>query len=365
MKVKNKYLFIGLILSIVAPTAMAEPYFYNNYVKSYSNCSIKVLDDNSVDISFRVNLADNLFNLQKAGKHLRQWQELIKSERIIPLSRNNALLSLYFYNTDGSPVLNTQFGDIRDLKINGVSPEKSNNTLKQIIFHSGSAAFNQPYYSVSFNVAANVLKSIRVGATVGGILIASSTKQEYFLLSSKGVSFNSLGNQCESFDPQLGIAPPTLSVDPKFRLTSETWQLKTVDLDHLLDSIANGQSFHAPLVNPIVSRFCLHYRSMGVSGYRYMIKASNLNGLAGNNQYFQLKEKEGHHTIHYKVRMKNADNTEANFELPKDQKFIRLDKNSDMEQMCWSPRMRLYPTDTSTNIGHYSDTLNFTITPEA
>lgn len=364
MKVKPKHLFMGALLLLPSSTVIAAPYFYNNYVKNYSNCSIKVLDDSSVEVSFRVNLADNLFDLQKAGKHLREWKELTKADRVIPLSRHNALLSLYFYNTDGSPVLNTQFSDIRNLTLNGVSPKKSNSTLKQIRFQSG-AAFSLAHYSVSFNVAANVLQSIRVGATVGGILIASSTKQEYLLLSSKGVSFNSSGNQCELFNPQLGIAPQALRVNPQFRLASQAWQLRPMDLDHLLDSIANGQSIHAPLVKPIESRFCLHYRALGVSGYRYMIKASNLNGLAGNNQYFQLREKEGHHTINYQVKMKNADNTEASFELPKDQKFIQLSSNNNMEQMCWSPRIRLYHTDTSIDKGHYSDTLNFTITPEA
>lgn len=97
-----------------------------------------------------------------------------------------------------------------------------------------------------------------------------------------------------------------------------------------------------------------------------MIKASNLNGLAGNNQYFQLREKAGHHAINYKVRMKHIENSESDFDLPKDQKFIQLsNNNNNMEQMCWSPKIRLYNTDTNIDEGHYSDTLNFTITPEA
>lgn len=379
MNVKNKYLFIGLLLSIVASTAMAEPYFYNNYVKNYTHCSIKLLDDNSVEVYFRAHLANNMSYKRRTDtgeyiyesgetnhsihtKHLREWARIINqpNTEIIALKHKGALVSLYFYLPDGTPDLTIKPQDISNISLNGTSPLNLSNSVRGIKFKTN----NIVNYAVSFTILPNMLKSIRIGATVGGILTAN--KEEYPLLSSKGVSFNSLGNRCELFDPQLGIAPQALRVDPKFRLISETWQLKSVDLDHLLESMANGQSVQAPLVSPIASRFCLHYRALGVSGYRYMIKASNLNGLAGNNQYFQLREKAGHHAINYKVRMKHIENSESDFDLPKDQKFIQLsNNNNNMEQMCWSPKIRLYNTDTNIDEGHYSDTLNFTITPEA
>ncbi|CNL52689.1 hypothetical protein [Yersinia aleksiciae] len=371
MNIKNKYFFMGTLLLILSPTVMAAPYFYNDYVKNYSNCSVKLLDDNSVEVSFQANLADNLFNLQNAGRHLGRWKELIKLRKSVPmpaLNRHNALLSLYFYHADGSPDLNIQLSHISNLTLNGAFPRNSNNNIQEIRFNSGSAPFNRTHYSVSFKVAANALKSIRIGATVGGVLIGHSTKQEYPLLSSKGVSFSPSGNGCEFFDPQSGITPPALKVDPKFQLISGAWQLKPVDLDHLLDHIVVDPPtpLHIQLVNPRASRFCISYRSLGVENNSYMIKATNLNGRSTNSQYFQLREKAGNNSINYKVRMKNTENADTDFELPKDQKFIKFkNSNNDTEQMCWSPKIRLYGTDTTIDKGSYSDTLNFTITPEA
>lgn len=388
MNVKYKHLFISTLLFMLSPTVIAAPYFYNYYVKNYTHCSVKLLDDSSVEVSLQANLADNILdsphNDKEGGEHKEGWKykegwehrqrlkELFKLDKFIPLSPNHALLSLYFYDADGSPNTTIQLSHISHLTLNGSSPKNTSNSTQEIRFENDSAPFSKTRYSVSFKVSANALKSIRIGATVGGILIAHSTKQEYPLLSSKGVSFSPSGHQCEYFDPQSGIAPQSLKVDPKFRLTSGTWQLRTIDLDYLLETLAahgklnTDRGLHAQLVSPIASRFCLSYRSIGIENTKYMIKASSLNGLSANNQHFQLRENTGNNTINYQVRMKNAENKEVNFELPKEQKFIKLkNNNNDTEQMCWSPRIRLYGSDTVIDKGSYSDTLNFTITPEA
>ncbi|WP_032814891.1 hypothetical protein [Yersinia mollaretii] len=388
MNVNYKHLFISTLLFMLSPTVIATPSFYNYHVKNYTNCSVKLLDDSSVEVSFQVNLADYMLNnphnekegeeqeegweYKEGWEHRQRLKELFKLDKFIPLSPNHALLSLYFYHTDGSPNTTIQLSNINNLTLNGSSPKHTSNRTQEIRFENGSAPFSNTHYSVSFTVAPNALKSIRIGATVGGILIADATEQEYPLLSSKGVSFSPTGHQCEPFDPQSGIAPQPLKVDPKFRLTSGVWQLKTLDLDYLLEALAahgkltTARGLHVLLVNPTASRFCLSYRSIGIENTRYMIKASNRNGLSANNKHFQLKENTGNNTINYQVRMKNAENREVNFELPKEQKFIKLrNNNNDTEQMCWSPKIRFYGTDTTIDKGSYSDTLNFTITPEA
>lgn len=367
MKTKNKKLLIGLLLLILHPVAMANPYFYD-YVQSYSNCSAKLLDDGSVKVSFQANLIDGLFG-QSTNEHQVKWGKLVnipyENLKNTSLDSHNALLSLYFFNTDGSPNLNINLQHIHDISLNGISHGSSNNNIKEIKFNSHQVVFNNTHYYVSFTTNANALKNIRIGATVGGILISNG--QEYSLLSSKGVSFNPLGNQCELFDPQANIAPSSLKVDPKFRLSTATWQLTNIDLDNLLDKTADDDGLHAPLINPAANRFCISYRAIGIHNNHYMISASSINGLAPSSQYFQLKENKGNNIINYRVALINDEHAKTDFSLPPTyEKFVYLkaDNSAGEEKMCWSPEIRLYHTDT-TDKGSYSDTLNFTITPLA
>lgn len=365
MNTKSKKLLMGLLLLILHPIAMANSYFYD-YAEYYSNCSAKLLDDGSVKVSFQANLIDGLFG-RDVGGHRIKWKELInisdENLKNTSLHSRKALLSLYFYNADGSPNSNIRLQDFHEIALNGIHHDRSNNNIKEIKFNSHASAFDTAHYYVSFTINANALKNIRIGATVGGELV--SHKQKYPLLSSKGVSFSPSGNQCEPFDPQANIAPSALKIDPKFRLATATWQLKSIDLDNLLDKAADAAGLHTTLIHPAANHFCISYRAIGIQNNRYMISASNINGLAPNNRHFQLKENKGN-IINYQVTLKNDEDTRTDFSLPVDKKFIQLkeDNSAGEEKMCWLPKIRLYPTDT-TDKGSYSDTLNFTITPLA
>lgn len=370
MNVKYKTVLMGLMLLILQPTAIASPYFYDGIVERYSDCSLQLLDDNSVKVSFNVNMVSKLFGLE--SRHRVALAKLINipNEEVknVSLHSRKALLSLYFYNADGSPNLNININHLHNIVLNSARFDNSSDNIREIKFYNPWEFSNEhSSYNVSFTVKANTLKYIRIGATVGGELVTGGVdKPKYPLLSSKGVSFGPLGNQCLPFDPQQNAAPQALKVDPKFRLASTVWQLQSIDLDHLLDNTTDTSGLYVPLKNGTANRFCISYRAMGVQSTRYMISASNLNGLSNSNQHFQLKEKNGKSFINYGVRLKNNDNTQTSFTLPKHKKFIQLKTNeyTGEEQMCWSPKIRLYRTDT-TDKGSYSDTLSFTITPEA
>ncbi|WP_042818636.1 hypothetical protein [Yersinia wautersii] len=368
MNIKNKPLLIGLLLLFLYPaTAIANKwagiYFYP-LASKYSNCKMTLSEDNHLTVSFDVTLADHLFDISNSD-HIQRWQELTRSQQHIILAQNKALLYLYFYRADGSIDFSLQSGEVQDMSLNGVPAQHISNYIREAIFVSTPAFSNQSYH-VSFSLAVSTLKHIRMGATIGGVL--HSEGQQYSVRSPNGVAFNQSGNQCEFFDPTTEIAPAhALYIEPKFRLGSAIWQLKSLDLDHLLDSTADNHGLHAPLVNAPANRFCIHYSSVGIQNRRYMISASNLNGLAESSRYFQLKDNQGEHIINYKVTLKNHEDSEADFSLPKEKKFIQLksdNSNGGEAQMCWSPRIRVYSTDT-TDKGHYTDTLNFTITPLA
>lgn len=373
MNIKYKQLLMGLMLLMLQPTAIAAPLFYNNFVQNYSNCSVKLLDDNSVSVSFKVDLVNNLF--VQDSPHQKSWARLTGLPReeatYIDLDRYEILLSLYFYNIDGSPNLNIGVKDLNSISLNSATLNSSNNNIKEIEFKSRKEFSNRhKSYDVSFTVNPNVLKHIRIGATVGGKLGLSTgdehTMLAYSLLASKGVSFGPYGKACKDFDPQANIAPAAFKVAPKFRLSSAVWQLKSVDLDHLLERTTDDiTGLHIPLENESTNRFCINYRAMGTQNNNYMISASNINTLDNSGQYFQLKEKEGNNLINYNVRLRNEDPSK-NFVLPKEKKFIQLkaDNYTSDEEMCWSPEISLYRTN-SMDKGSYSDTLTFTITPEA
>ncbi|CNI52803.1 alpha-related fimbriae major subunit [Yersinia frederiksenii] len=375
MNIKYKKLLMGLMLLILQPTAIASPLFYNDFVQRYSNCSVKLSDDYSVSVSFNVEMVSNLF--ADGNRHQKVWAKLVgvpnQEAEVgdVYLHPYKALLSLYFYNADGSPNVNIGIKDLNSISLNGATPDSSSDNIKEIKFNHG-LAFNDKNksYEVSFTVNANVLKYIRIGATVGGQLGVFTGEIEmptYSLLASRGVSFGPAGKKCKFFDPQANIAPDAFKVSPNFQLSSAVWQLKSIDLDSLLERTAdNNGSLHLQLENASANRFCINYRAMGVQNNNYMISASNINALDNSGQYFQLKEKEGNNLINYNVRFVSDENLGKTFVLPKDKKFIQLkaDNYTSDEEMCWSPEIHLYRTD-SMDKGGYSDTLTFTITPES
>ncbi|CND48738.1 alpha-related fimbriae major subunit [Yersinia frederiksenii] len=381
MNIKYKQLLMGLMLLMLQPTAIASPLFYNNFVQNYSHCSVKLLDDNSVKVSFKVDLVNNLFI--QDSPYQKSWAKLIglpsDEATYIDLARHNALLSLYFYHADGSPNVNIGVKDLNNISLNGATLDSSNDNIKEIKFNSHKT-FNNRHksYEVSFTVNPNVLKSIRIGATVGGELsfvnddyIDDVDKKPrpsaYSLFASKGVSFGPYGKACKPFDPQANIAPDTFKVAPKFQLSSAVWQLESIDLDSLLERTAgDDRGLHLRLKNASANRFCINYRAMGVQNNNYMISASNINALDNSGQYFQLKENAGNNLINYNVIFESDENPSKKFVLPKDKKFIQLIANNyaDKQEMCWSPEIYLYRTD-SMDKGSYSDTLTFTITPES
>ena len=387
MNVNYKKLIMGLLLLVQFPAAIANSgIIFNVYrMATYRECSLRLLDDNSVEASFNVSIEKHQIpyiypplaqrpqfpppaGYGHAQKPMEGEPDYEKQGRLLnilqrdKISPYNALLSLYFYHADGTRDLTIQLNEIRIIALNGIIPSGSQKNTQEIQFDSRSMLPND--YNVSFNIPANKLKNISIAARVG--YKVGDKDQSYSLLSSDGISFSSDGKSCEDFDPQADIAPEALKIDPKFRMDSAVWQLKTLDLDELLDKTTNNRGLPTQIINAAKNRFCLNYRSIATRNTQYMISAKNINGLAPNNQHFQLKEPEGNSFINYKVELRSNENVGADFELPKDKKYIQLksDNNQVMTDMCWEPNITLFSTDT-TDKGSYSDTLNFTITPLA
>ncbi|HDL7825375.1 TPA: hypothetical protein PXP39_003361 [Yersinia enterocolitica] len=380
MKVNYKQLIIGLLLLVQFPVANAKfPVANANsgnilYTDSYNmfgyeRCSVKLLDDNSVEVSFYAQF-NPVYTLSSKPeeKVVLVLGELLNispnDAKHIKFNPHRALLSLYFYHADGTRDSTIQLNNISDISLNGIITSGSNENAQRIQFNSRLLPLLSGGYDVSFKIPANTLKNISIGATIGGEF--SYKGQSHSFLSAEGVSFSSDGKRCERFYPQADLAPEALKIDPKFRMDSAVWQLKTLDLDELLDNTANNRGWPTQIINAGNNRFCINYRSIATRNTQYMISATNINGLASNNQHFQLKEQQGNNFINYMVKLNSNDNAGADFEFPKDTKYINLksDDNQVISDMCWEPNITLFSTE-NTDKGSYSDTLNFTITPLA
>lgn len=376
MNVNYKKLIMGLLLLVQFPAAIANSgntlYASNSHTKiGYKQCSVKLSDDNNVEVSFQT---QDILNFMKGGilsivsaayalneNGIKVDPDYLE-KKLVKTSPNRVFLSLYFYHADGTRDLTIQLNEISNISLNGIIPSSSKENTQEIQFDH--QLFLRDNYNISFKIPANKMNNISIAATVGGEV--SYKGQSYSLLSSEGISFSSDGKSCETFNPQADIAPEALKIDPKFRMDSAVWQLKMIDLDELLDKTANNHGLPAELIHPNNNRFCLDYRSIATRNTRYMISADNHNGLASNNQLYQLQEEEGNNFINYKVKLNNSENAGADFELPQGKKYIHLrsDNNQMRSGMCWTPKIELFSTET-TNKGSYSDTLNFTITPLA
>lgn len=351
MNIINKHLFMGLLLLILSPAVMAAPDSRERFVTGYTNCSMKLLDDGSVEVSFRANVVDDL------------------SEKTEDSDDLHPLLSFHLYNKDGEEFRTSYPTAISNLSINGngiVSRLSNNEWVLDSKTITGTA-----FYNVSFVVSSHIihaLAAVRVGVTIGLVefIAKDDGHVQSLVVDPKGVSFNPLGNQCKDFDPSS--PPDALKIPPKFILKSATWELKPIDLDTLLNGKARG--LEAPLKHPEANRLCISYRGVGItSGHNYTINASSTNGLSADGQHFQLIEKSSNNVINYKIFL-DGNGYQEDISLPEQENWgnwVELAPNPNRRhenEVCWTPEITAYSTKT-TDKGSYSDTLNFTITPEA
>ncbi|WP_145559470.1 hypothetical protein [Yersinia bercovieri] len=346
MNIINKHLFMGLLLLILSPAVMAAPDSRERFVTGYTNCSIKLLDDDSVEVSFRANLIGKPF---EKNEYTRQ---------------STLSLGLHDWNDSSFPYTSQ---DISKLSIGGassISPLNGPGGKWEFDFKPGTM-----FYDVSFIIPSDTIHRIgvvKISAAIGldEIYYENGRKYKNTAVSPKFVSFNSSG-KCKNSD-----TPDALKISPDFKLKSAVWELKSIDLDTLLDSNVNG--LEVPLKHLEANRLCINYRSMGIDDddNGYMISINNINGLSADGKHFKLIEKSSNNVINYNIYLsfsfdgsfnKDINYTQAN--NPSQHIYLMRNLFPKMEA-CWSPEIEVYSTDT-TDKGSYSDTLNFTITPAA
>ncbi|ACQ67309.1 hypothetical protein BJP44_02595 [Candidatus Williamhamiltonella defendens] len=353
VKMKIKKLFwLGLIFSSI--TQAQEDFSFFPLSQHYSSCQMRLLADQSIQISFSVNFKKNLFDLKNIDTH-----------RFMKISPSKLSLYLFFYHLDGSPDHHINLSGIQNISFNGMTEFYITpyiNNMYQVILKK-NPEFSSEQYHVQLTLLPNTLKRLSVGIAIGAIL-KDSHQKKWHLIDHQGISFGASGQSCEPFYPKNPQVPVPLKIDPKFKLSSTLWKLKKVNLDKLREKTDSGTGLKAEFMNTTQNKFCVNYVSLGTVARKYRVSARNQNGLDITGQFFQLKEEKENQLIHYKMDFYHEGPTKNDFSLPNGHQQIHLKKNDEnpITQMCWAPDITLFSSE-STDQGNYSDVLHFVITP--
>lgn len=173
--------------------------------------------------------------------------------------------------------------------------------------------------------------SIRAGNFQGGPDTAEITGAAY--LGRFGTASN-----CSVVDPEVPPPPPI-----GIRMTAPDWNL---------GELPDGDS--EKVLSSNEDQLCFAYPGSAVSGKKFVINASNLNGIAGN-RYRMKNDKDSSQLIPYDITLDSGSST---LRLPNANKAA-LSLNSS-GRTCFVPTFRT-TVDRSLKEGDYNDVLTFTV----
>ncbi|WP_175818742.1 hypothetical protein [Burkholderia sp. BCC0419] len=173
--------------------------------------------------------------------------------------------------------------------------------------------------------------SIRAGNFTGGADVAEIKGVAY--LGRFGTASN-----CIVIDPEIPPPPPI-----EINMTAPDWNL---------GELPDGDGEKVLSTN--ADQLCFTYRGIAVSGKKFVINASNANGIVGNR--YRLKNvKDASQLIPYDVTLDSGSST---LHLPNTNKAaLSLDSSG---RTCFFPTFRT-TVDRSLKDGDYNDVLVFTV----
>ncbi|WP_269501793.1 hypothetical protein [Burkholderia sp. IMCC1007] len=173
--------------------------------------------------------------------------------------------------------------------------------------------------------------SIRAGNSTSGADVADSSGAAY--LGRFGTSSN-----CALVDPVVPPPPPI-----GIRMTAPDWNL---------GELPDGDSEKVLSTN--ADQLCFAYLGSAVSGKKFVINASNLNGIVGN-RYRMKNDKDSSQLIPYDVTLDSGSST---LHLPNaNNAALSLDSSG---RTCFFPTFRT-TVDRGLKDGDYNDVLFFTV----
>ncbi|SEF03533.1 hypothetical protein SAMN04489800_3808 [Pseudomonas deceptionensis] len=318
--------FVGLIFS---GEALAHIVSYSDVVASYSDCTFQITGFNYVyGITLNFNAAT------QARIDYSTFQ-----------SRGYLLMA---YNANGTPI-NSE--DIADSALDGKSNDQLYGDDNYVLYFSqgGQGGVNWskanafsarlvmkiPIARISTWPAIGV-RAANVLTTRGGLSVADEKGWIYIGPSTKG------GNCPHYSNP----TDPPPAVFPKVTMTAPDWNL---------GELPAGEE--TVLALPATKdQLCFNYEGVtALTSQRYLINATNSNGLSANGRYLLKSLEDSSQTVPYTLTLKSS--TDAVF-LPNTlNRLFSLDAGG---RTCFTPTFNAQP-DKTVKAGAYSDILTFTV----
>lgn len=249
------------------------------------------------------------------------------------------------YSYDGNGVLSKSSNLASTLTLNGVSFGNSYQYEDYTMYYGTTGDWKNSKALIA-DIQFTVLKSkiaswpavgVRAGTFTLSFDILDKTGLAYIGPSTDG------SNKCTTL-LQPGSPPP--AVNPKVTMTAPDWDLG--ELPRGKDTILTLPASKDQL--------CFTYvGSTAIANQKYLINATNINGLSADNRYLLKSLEDSSQTVPYTLTLANGSDSVL---LPNTQS--RLFSLGAGGRTCFTPTFRAQP-DKAVKGGAYSDILTFTV----
>lgn len=324
-----KYLY-SLLLAGVALTASKEsaavPLLYSNVSNSYSNCSY--IDYGNGVSGFRVTVGYNPASGHTGGARF--------------LSRG---MIIYAYNAQGGLNTSSRVADVVSMR--GIQRANSNYQGDDYYIYydkSGSFWLNQSAFSIDILVNVDNAK-IKAWPAIG-IRAANVTYNASDVGESAGVAYVGKSTKNGICEVISNPANPPAPVDVALNMTAPDW-----DLGELIRAEETIKTLSAPN-----DQLCFSYDgSRFVTFQKYIINATNINGLSDNGRYLLKSLEDNSQTVPYSLTLQSPTDSIL---LPNTKNTVLTLSNSG--RTCFTPTFKTLAAK-GVKEGTYSDVLTFTV----
>ena len=233
------------------------------------------------------------------------------------------------------------------LTLNGISFSKTY-SIDDYTMYNGATGDWKNSKALVADIQFTVLKSKIASWPAVGVRAGSYTLSSD-ILNKTGIAYigpsTDGSNKCTIL-LQPGSPPPPPAVNPKVTMTAPDWDLG--ELPRGKDTI---------LTLPATKdQLCFTYvGSTVIANQKYLINATNTNGLSADNRYLLKSLEDSSQTVPYTLTLANGSDSVL---LPNTQsRLFSLDAGG---RTCFTPTFRAQP-DKAVKGGAYSDILTFTV----
>ena len=335
MRFLNCFSFASVVAMVLLSggAATAADFVYSELSNGYRNCSYDANGNSPLGI-FRVTI-----DFKAAEGYVGKTALLTRA----------LLVNTYTSNGEIAPDVH-DWGLLSHMSGQGSASFIAKGNIIVIVGSTGSWTTAAPFTGVA---TIYIFKSLLAGwpaigvraGNVSGVKIGGVDSAEQIFGEAKGLAYigaDSTGN-CTVISNPENPPPP---VTPIITMTAPDWDL---------GELPRGEE--TALTLPATKdQLCFSYEGgRGVENQKYLINATNINGLSANGRYLLKSLVDSSQTVPYTLTLANSKDSVL---LPNTQN--RLFSVDAVGRTCFTPTFRAQP-DKAVKAGAYSDILTFTV----